>query len=64
MYVCICHGVTDSAIENAIDDGALTMRSLSKELNVGSQCGQCCSCAKKILNSKLLQIAEAEPAVA
>ena len=52
MYVCICHGVTDSQIEAAIDDGATTMRMISEELNVGNQCGQCCSCAKKVLNAK------------
>ena len=64
MYVCICHGVTDTQIEAAIDDGAVTMRILAKELKVGSQCGQCCTCAKKVLNAKLMQIAEAQPAVA
>lgn len=64
MYVCICHGVTDTTIKNAIDDGAVTMRMISQELNVGNQCGQCCSCVKKVLNSKLVQIAEAQPAVA
>ncbi len=64
MYVCLCHGVSDSQIETAIDDGAVTMQLIAEELKVGTQCGQCCSCAKKILNNKLIHIAEAEPAVA
>lgn len=64
MYVCICHAVTDRNIENAVDNGAVTMKQLTKELKVGSQCGQCCSCAKKVLNKRLYQIAEAQPAVA
>ena len=64
MYVCLCHGVTDTAIEAAIDDGAVSMKQITQELNVGSQCGKCCSCAKKVLNNKLMQIAEAQPAVA
>ena len=64
MYVCICHGVTDRQIEAAIDDGATTMRMITAELNVGNQCGNCCSCAKKLLNNKLIKIAEAQPAVA
>lgn len=64
MYVCICHAVTDTQIENAIDDGVTTMQQLSTELKVGTQCGQCCTCAKKVLNNKLMQIAEAQPAVA
>jgi bacterioferritin-associated ferredoxin len=64
MYVCICHGVTDTSIEQAIDNGATTMKQLSSELKVASQCGKCCQCTKKILNNKLMQIAEASPQVA
>lgn len=64
MYVCICHGVTDKQIEQTIENGAETIGAISQELKVGTQCGQCCSCTKKILNSKLMQIGEAQPAVA
>ena len=64
MYVCICHGVTDTQIEAAIDNGAETMKQLSKELCVGSQCGKCCQSTKRVLNNKLYQIAEAQPCVA
>jgi len=64
MYVCICHGVTDNTIIEAIDNGATTMKQLSTELAVGSQCGKCCQCTKKILNNELMKIAQAEPVVA
>jgi bacterioferritin-associated ferredoxin len=64
MFVCLCHAVTDTAIENAVEEGAVTMQELKKELNVATQCGQCCSCAKKILTSKLMQISEASPVAA
>ncbi len=64
MYVCLCHGVTDTQIENAIDDGATTMKLLSTELNVGTQCGKCCQTTKKVLNNRLMQIAEPMPRVA
>jgi bacterioferritin-associated ferredoxin len=64
MYICLCHGITDTQIESAIDSGAETMKQLKCELKVGTQCGKCCQCAKKVLNSKLMQIAEATPAVA
>jgi len=64
MYICLCHGVTDTQIESAIDDGATTMKELTSELKVGSQCGKCCQCTKKVLNNKLMQIAEVQPAVA
>ena len=64
MYVCICHGVTDKQIETAVEAGAMTMKKLSAELGVGSQCGKCCQCAKKVLNNKLILIAEQLPCVA
>lgn len=64
MYVCLCHGVTDTQIENAIDNGATTMKRLSSELKVGTQCGKCCQTTKNVLNSRLMQIAEPMPKVA
>jgi bacterioferritin-associated ferredoxin len=64
MYVCICNGVTDTQIEAAIDNGAETMKELHNELGVGAQCGKCCQCAKRVLNTKLLKIAEPQLQVA
>jgi bacterioferritin-associated ferredoxin len=64
MYICICHGVTDTQIEAAIDNGSTSMKQLSSELKVGSQCGKCCQCTKRVLNRKLVQIATQELEVA
>lgn len=64
MYVCLCHGVTDTKIESTIENGATTMKQLATELKVGTQCGQCTCCTKKILNEKLIEIAELTPEVA
>lgn len=64
MYICICHGVTDNKIKEAINDGAHTMKSLTHELKVGSQCGKCTCCTKKILNKQLIEIAQCEPEIA
>ncbi|GAP75653.1 bacterioferritin-associated ferredoxin [Pseudoalteromonas sp. SW0106-04] len=40
------------------------MRDLTKELKVGSQCGKCCNCTKKILNQKLIDIVDVTDDVA
>ena len=50
MYICICNAVTDKDIEKAINNGACSMNDLSKELKVGTCCGRCKTCAKRILN--------------
>lgn len=64
MYICICHGVTDKKIASSIDQGATSMRDLSKELGVGTQCGKCTNCTKKILNQKLIEIVDVTEQVA
>ena len=57
MFVCICHGVTDNAIHNSVDEGSTTMRCLSRGLNVGTECGQCVKAVKQVLNLMLVSIA-------
>ncbi|MDC9715083.1 MAG: (2Fe-2S)-binding protein [Gammaproteobacteria bacterium] len=50
MYICICNAVTDKDIQCAIKKGACSLNDLSKQLKVGTCCGRCKTCAKKILN--------------
>lgn len=50
MYVCVCQGVTDRQIREAIEDGANSMRKLCRELGVASCCGRCAPYAKEILD--------------
>ena len=49
MYICLCHGVTDKKIEQTIDDGAMTMRELSKELQVVASAASVVVVVKKFL---------------
>lgn len=55
MYVCICKGVTDSAIREAVCQGACRMRDLKACLGVSSQCGKCAYHAKEVLEASLKQ---------
>ncbi len=57
MFVCICNQVTDKQIRRGVEGGICTMESLSAELNVGTCCGKCKSCAKKILRETMQEIA-------
>jgi len=50
MYVCLCHNVTDTDIRRLVrTEGVCTMRELSRQLGVATQCGKCGRCAKKVL---------------
>lgn len=50
MYVCLCHNVTDTDIRRLVrTEGVCTMRKLSQQLGVATQCGKCGRCAKEVL---------------
>jgi bacterioferritin-associated ferredoxin len=53
MYVCLCKGITDSQIKDAIYDGATSVRQLRKKLGVASQCGKCTSMTQQIVHDTL-----------
>ncbi|GMG87436.1 bacterioferritin-associated ferredoxin [Biformimicrobium ophioploci] len=53
MYVCICKGITDRHIKEAIYDGATSIKSLRRALGVSSQCGRCAELAQEIINESM-----------
>ncbi|EKE83896.1 bacterioferritin-associated ferredoxin [Idiomarina xiamenensis] len=55
MYVCLCKGVSDHTIRQAVDDGLSSMRELRQQYGVASQCGCCKQCAKEVLADALQQ---------
>ncbi len=59
MYICVCNGVTERHIHEAVKQGAVRMRDLRTCLGVTGQCGICACHAKttldKILNQELSQ---------
>lgn len=55
MYVCVCKGVTESALREAVYQGADRMRDLKATLGVAEQCGICACHAKEVLDQTLVQ---------
>lgn len=53
MFVCICNGVTDNDIRDAVDDGADSVRDLNKTMGVGNCCGKCTRVARQVIKSHL-----------
>jgi len=49
VYICLCHGVTDSAIREAVSNGVRTFRELSFSTGCGLQCGSCATQARALL---------------
>ncbi len=63
MYVCLCRGITDTQIKDAVYGGATTLRQVRQELDIMSQCGRCGLMAKQIVDETLAshQLAGQEP---
>jgi bacterioferritin-associated ferredoxin len=53
MYVCLCHGVTENAIREAVGDGVRTLRELSFMTGCGTRCGSCADLARALLQEHL-----------
>lgn len=54
MYVCVCKGVTCSAIRSAVSEqGIDNLRDLRRNLGVATQCGKCALSARRLLDETL-----------
>ena len=49
MIVCVCRGVSDRQIRQAVAEGAHSLECLQMELGVATQCGRCADCASRVL---------------
>jgi len=55
MFVCMCYGITDKQIKNAVEThGVGNMRELKKVMTLGSQCGKCIELAQDIINNTIM----------
>jgi bacterioferritin-associated ferredoxin len=53
VYICLCHGITDTQIRSCVAGGARTLCDLSGELGVATQCGSCANSACEVLREVL-----------
>ncbi len=53
MYVCLCNGITESQIRDAVGGGARSLSELHSCLGVASCCGRCADCAQQVLHETL-----------
>ena len=55
MYVCLCLGITDRDIKQAVrEQGVGNMRQLRESLGVGGQCGKCVQMAQAIVDNTIV----------
>lgn len=50
MYVCLCHGISESRLQQAIVEGARSFEQLQSRTGVATCCGACEPCARELLD--------------
>lgn len=60
MFVCVCNGVTEGQIRDAVTEGVCSLSELSARLGVASGCGTCADCAQQVLHETLQTTTVAE----
>ncbi|PPU93818.1 (2Fe-2S)-binding protein [Xanthomonas albilineans] len=53
MYVCICNGVTDRQIREAVEAGCCNVSELTMRTGCGATCGSCLEMAADLLERSL-----------
>ena len=57
MYVCLCHAVTESQLEEAIERGHTSVEALQEDLGVATGCGTCLGFVQERLGTDALAVA-------
>ncbi len=53
MYVCICNGITDRAIREAVAAGVSSLTELERRTGCSGACGSCAELAEQVLHEAL-----------
>jgi bacterioferritin-associated ferredoxin len=53
MIICVCKAVSERHIRSAVQDGATSLRDLSREFGLGTCCGKCVPEARATLSATL-----------
>lgn len=56
MYVCICRGITDTQVNDAVCNGARCVREVNQCIGIPVQCGKCCQFMKQIVNQAVADL--------
>ena len=55
MYVCVCRGITDKQIREAIDEGAQSVTDVAQMLGAGTGCGSCLEYTQTLIDQQAAQ---------
>ena len=50
MIVCVCEGVSDREVREAITEGSRTLQDLGRSCGAGTDCASCCMTLRQMLD--------------
>lgn len=53
MYVCICNGVSERQVHQAVAAGCSSLKELKNDLGVSNGCGRCAGHARNVLEDAM-----------
>jgi bacterioferritin-associated ferredoxin len=53
VFICVCNGVTEGQIRDAVCSGASDLAQLRSSLGVGAGCGTCAAFAEQIISETM-----------
>ena len=53
MYVCVCHGISEKRLHQAIEEGVCSFEQLQSCTGVATCCGACEPCARQVLGDRV-----------
>ena len=53
MYVCLCKGITENQIKDAVNNGASSLRAGRDQLGVMTNCGKCACFTRDVVNASI-----------
>jgi bacterioferritin-associated ferredoxin len=61
MYVCLCAGVTNQTVAQAVTSGASTSKQVADACGAGSECGRCRRTVRAIIEARQASAAAKRP---
>jgi bacterioferritin-associated ferredoxin len=52
MYVCLCMGITNQAVADAVCAGARTSKDVAAACGAGSECGRCRQTVRAVIEAQ------------
>jgi len=62
MYVCVCHAVTSTEVEAAIDAGAASVNEVTRACRAGGDCGACHATIDALVHARCERSRVVDPA--